>query len=242
MNSNQMRIVTLIFVISMGLLLCKFGFAEKKKSGTQPEVYNTESKIEPLESATQTDIPTVKIGNQVWMTKNLNVSTFRNGDVIPQAKTQGEWEAYAKTGEPAWCYYDNNPANGDKYGKLYNWYAVNDRRGLAPKGFHVPTDNEWTVLTDYLGGADIAGYKMKTRSGWYNEGNGTNISGFSGLPGGFRYDDGTFSIDGCLGGWWSSSEGSTALAWLRGLGFRYGKVGRSSLNEGNGLSVRCLRD
>jgi uncharacterized protein (TIGR02145 family) len=176
------------------------------------------------------------------MTKNLNVSTFKNGDVIPQARTIGEWEAFGKTGEPAWCYYDNDPANGDKYGKLYNWFAVHNRRGLAPRGFHVPTDAEWTTLTDYLGGADIAGYKMKTRSGWYEEGNGTNSSGFSGLPGGWRDSNGTFINDGGIGSWWSSSESRAASAWYRYLYYDDGRVGRNDEHTGDGFSVRCLRD
>jgi uncharacterized protein (TIGR02145 family) len=104
---------------------------------------------------------TVTIGTQVWTTKNLDVSTFRNGDVIPQASTDEAWEAAGGNKQPAWCYYDNDSANGTKYGKLYNWYAVNDPRGLAPEGYHIPTDEEWTVLIDYLGGRGIAGKKMK---------------------------------------------------------------------------------
>ncbi|MFZ9583254.1 MAG: fibrobacter succinogenes major paralogous domain-containing protein, partial [Crocinitomicaceae bacterium] len=108
---------------------------------------------------------TVTIGTQVWMTKNLNVSTFRNGDPIPEAKTDEEWKKAGENQQPAWCYYDNNPANGAKYGKFYNWYAVNDPRGLAPEGYHVPTDAGWTQLSDYLGGEDVAGKKMKSTSG-----------------------------------------------------------------------------
>ena len=218
------------------------GNSEENLSNTHQEDYNAESKIEPTVSAAQTGIPTITIGYQKWMTRNLNVSTFKNGDVIPQAKTIEEWEAFGKTGEPAWCYYDNDPANGDKYGRLYNWYAVNDRRGLAPRGFHVPTDAEWTVITDYLGGADIAGYKMKTRSGWNNEGNGTNSSGFSGLPGGWRNSFGTFLLEGYDGNWWSSSENNTTDAWYRNLDYLDGIVLRHDLHKGNGFSVRCLRD
>ena len=127
---------------------------------------------------------TVTIGKQVWMTKNLDVSTFRNGDPIPEAKTNEAWKAAGENKQPAWCYYDNDPKNGTKYGKLYNWYAVNDPRGLAPAGYHIPTDAEWTVLTDYLGGEDVAFKKMKSPSGWVKKGNGTNSSGFSGLPAG----------------------------------------------------------
>ena len=104
---------------------------------------------------------TVTIGNQTWTTKNLDVATFRNGDAIPQAKTNEEWSAAGENKQPAWCYYDNDVKNGPKYGKLYNWYAVNDARGLAPAGWHIPTDEEWTVLSTFLGGEDGAGIKMK---------------------------------------------------------------------------------
>lgn len=108
----------------------------------------------------------IKIGTQTWTTKNLDVATFRNGDAIPQAKTDEEWKAAGENKQPAWCYYENNTANGTKYGKLYNWYAVNDYRGLAPAGYHIPTDEEWTVLSTFLGGEAVAGKKMKSTSGW----------------------------------------------------------------------------
>ncbi|MBM3416347.1 MAG: hypothetical protein FJY20_07845 [Bacteroidetes bacterium] len=156
----------------------------------------------------------VTIGNQVWMAENLNVDKFRNGDPIPHAKTAEEWTKAGQNKQPAWCYYDNNPANGAKYGGLYNWYAVNDPRGLAPRGWHIPSDDEWTVLTDYLGGEDVAGTKMKSTSGWEENGNGTNSSGFNGLPGGLRGGNGSFSSVGKFGGWWSSTVGSTSLACL----------------------------
>ena len=104
---------------------------------------------------------TVIIGTQTWTSLNLDVVAFRNGDVIPQVKTNEEWEVAGNNKQAAWCYYDNDPANGPKYGKLYNWYAVNDPRGLAPTGWHVPTDEEWTVLSTFLGGEEVAGTKMK---------------------------------------------------------------------------------
>lgn len=106
---------------------------------------------------------TVTIGTQVWMNKNLDVSTFRNGDPIPQAKTEQDWLAAKNNKQPAWCYYENKSENGAKFGKLYNWYAVNDARGLAPVGFHVPSDEEWMKLIDYLGGENLAGIKMKEK-------------------------------------------------------------------------------
>jgi uncharacterized protein (TIGR02145 family) len=101
----------------------------------------------------------VKIGTQVWMSKNLDVSTFRNGEAIPEAKSKEEWAKAGVNRQPAWCYYDNDSKNGKVYGKLYNWYAVNDSRGLGPKGYHIPSDAEWTILTDMLGGEKIAGQK-----------------------------------------------------------------------------------
>ncbi len=185
----------------------------------------------------------VKIGNQVWMSKNLDVSTFRNGDPIPQAKTNEEWKKAGENKQPAWCYYENDPANGAKYGKLYNWYAVNDSRGLAPIGYHIPSDAEWTKLTDFLGGNSVAGAKMKSKTGWTKGGNGTNSSGFSGLPGGYRYTNGSFDAIGNYGDWWSSTEYDTSNAWDRYLDYNYGDVNRYYYDDKtNGFSVRCIKD
>ncbi|MFN5318754.1 MAG: fibrobacter succinogenes major paralogous domain-containing protein [Bacteroidia bacterium] len=185
---------------------------------------------------------TVTIGTQVWMTKNLDVTIFRNGDPISQAKTNEEWEKAWKNEQPAWCYYDNDPKNGEKYGKLYNWYAVNDPRGLAPVGYHIPSDAEWGKLVDYLGGEEKAGAKMKSKTGWNEDGNGTNSSGFSGLPGGYRGYNGAFLNVGLYGNWWSSSEVITKFARYRSLIYGNGPVYRLDGNKGGGFSVRCLRD
>ncbi len=182
---------------------------------------------------------TVTIGKQVWTTKNLNVSTYRNGDEIPQVQDEKAWGDLT-TG--AWCYYNNDASNGTKYGKLYNWFAVNDPRGLAPKGYHIPTDLEWTELTDYLGGKSEAGTKMKSTSGWYNNGNGTNSSGFSGLPGGYRNYNGPFYYIDYVSYWWSSTEYNTNNAWNRYLNYSNGNVYRYTSYKRNGFSVRCLRD
>jgi uncharacterized protein (TIGR02145 family) len=133
----------------------------------------------------------LKIGTQVWTTENLNVSKFRNGDSIPEVKTHEEWIKAIKNKQPAWCYCANDPANGKLYGKLYNFYSVIDSRGLAPAGWHIPSDNEWTTLIDFLG--TVPGKKMKSTSGW-TKGSGTNESGFSALPGG------CVDINGSLGG------------------------------------------
>jgi len=192
--------------------------------------------------ALQSIAQTVTIGTQVWMTKNLDVSTFRNGDPIPQAKTDEEWVKAGDNKQPAWCYYENDPANGAKYGKLYNWYAVSDSRGLAPVGYHVPSDAEWTLLTDYLGGEEKAGDKMKSKQGWAEDGNGTNSSGFSGLPGGARPSSGAFLYIGLYGYWWSSTEFNTYHAWPCLLSCYLGNVSRYFNVKEGGFSVRCLRD
>jgi uncharacterized protein (TIGR02145 family) len=183
----------------------------------------------------------VTIGNQVWMTENLNVDTFRNGDPIPHAKTDEEWEKAGESKQPAWCYYKNDPANGETYGKLYNWHAVNDPRGLAAEGWHIPSDDEWEILVDHLGGKEIAGTKMKSTSGWEEDGNGTNESGFTGLPGGSRSPGGSFYSIGKFGYLWSSS-GRAGNAWDRLLYYHNRDLGRYSDGKGEGFSVRCLRD
>jgi len=207
---------------------------------------------------------TVTIGTQVWMTKNLNVSTFRNGDAIPEAKTDEEWKKAGQNKQPAWCYYDNDPTNGVKYGKLYNWYAVNDPRGLAPVGYHIPSVSEWTKLEDYLTGfdarrdtvkrrSDIAGAKMKSKQGWSEDGNGTNSSGFSGVPGGYRVlpgdfrfnqGGGAFNTKGEFGCWWGLTEDDADDPWHLLLSCHNDFV-YSIDHYGDkdcGFSVRCLRD
>jgi len=184
---------------------------------------------------------TVKIGDQEWMAENLNVAHYHNGDKIPEARTSKEWKAYATKRTGAWCYYDNDAANGKKYGKLFNWYAVNDPRGLAPKGWHVPSDAEWATLTANLGRKEIVGVKMKSNNGWVWDMNGTNESGFAGLPGGLCDGLGMFHDIGYGGLWWSSTERSTRNAWIRDLSFD-DVVGRQSQGKQLGLSVRCVRD
>ncbi len=185
---------------------------------------------------------TVTIGSQIWMTKNLDVSTFRNGDPIPEAKSDQEWLKAGENKQPAWCYYENNPANGAKYGKLYNWFAVNDPRGLAPVGYHIPSDKEWTILSSCLGGENAAGNKMKSTNGWAENGNANNSSGFSGLPGGHRSISGKFFDDGKGGYWWSSTEDGTGGVWLCVFYYNSGDAIRDGGLKKGGISVRCVKD
>jgi uncharacterized protein (TIGR02145 family) len=184
----------------------------------------------------------ITIGAQVWAQCNLDVTTYRNGDVIPEVQDPAVW-ASLTTG--AWCWYNNDSANGPTYGKLYNWHAVNDPRELAPVGYHVPTDTELTTLTDYLGGSTVAGGAMKEVGlcHWNSPNiNATNSSGFTGLPGGDRSASGSCDDIGHYGYWWSSSEYSTGTAWYRLLNFNNGSVGRSIYDERGGLSVRLIKD
>jgi uncharacterized protein (TIGR02145 family) len=184
-------------------------------------------------------LATIKNGTQIWTNKNLDVSTYRNGDFIPQVQDAEQWRQLT-TG--AWCYYENKADNGKTFGKLYNWYAVNDQRGLAPKGFHIPTSEEWNALIDYLGGSSIAGTKMKSKQAWLNNGNGSNSSGFEGLPAGYRYSAGKFDNTGYNGGWWSSSAHFSESAWCYFILFNFDDVFRDFNFKALGLSVRCIKD
>ena len=185
---------------------------------------------------------TVVIGNQTWMAENLNVSTFRNGDSIPEAKTLEKWKEAEEKKQPAWSYFDNNRTNGDKYGKLYNWYAVNDTRGLPPPGYHIPTDTEWKNLSKFLGGVEIAGKKMKSKIGWEKNANGNNKSGFTGLPGGHRLTNGSCVEIGEFGYWWNDSKGGAWISRYPDLFLTNQSLYVLDYNKGNGLSVRCIKD
>lgn len=185
---------------------------------------------------------TVKIGTQTWMVKNLDVTTFRNGDTIQEAKTSEMWNEAGISGKPAWCYYKNNPSNGIKLGKLYNWFAVNDSRGLAPNGWHVPKFDEFQNLVDNLGGNMKAGKKMKSISGWKNNGNGNNQSGFNGLPAGYRENTGNFYDVTVICSLWISRDENDETAWVRDLIYLDDGVLQNPQNKINGYSVRCLKD
>jgi uncharacterized protein (TIGR02145 family) len=182
-------------------------------------------------------IETVVIGTQEWTTKNLNVSTYRNGDVIPEVRNPKEWEELT-TG--AWCYFNNDPKNGAIYGKLYNWYAINDPRGLAPEGFHIASEGEWDDLVNYLGGEHSAGDKLKATNLWVKTNcAATNSSGFLAIPGGYRSQ--YFSSIGESGGWWSSGKNGS-FVWAFTLTSDYCIVIRDGFVKDIGYSVRCLRD
>lgn len=185
----------------------------------------------------------IKIGTQVWMTKNLDVSTFRNGDPIPQVKSEEAWDKAGDNKQPAWCYYNNEPANATKHGKIYNGFAVYDPRGLAPKGWHIPSINEWEILINYLGGENSAGGKMKSTSGWKDYGNGTNTCGFKGLPGGSRESWGSFKHIGYWGNWWTSTEASPGgNVYIIHLFYENENATFLSKWKKDGNYIRCIKD
>lgn len=182
----------------------------------------------------------ITIGSQIWAAKNLSVTTYRNGDPIPQITDSTEW-VNATAG--AWCYINNNPGNDSVYGKLYNWYAVNDPRGLAPKGWHIPSNDEWSKLINYLGGRLVAGGKMKATILWSSPNIGaTNSSGFTGLPGGGR--DFTFSYNFYSAYWWSATPSPYTQLKSWGIGLQCGTETTDQMEYENflGLSVRCIKD
>jgi len=203
--------------------------------------------------------PQIRIGTQTWMDRNLNVTTYSDGTPIPQVTDPTAW---ANTKVGAWCYYNNDPTNEAVYGKLYNWYAVAGihdaesliypdlRKQLAPSGYHVASDQDWTTLTDYLTtfyrrSSPGSVLKEQGTTHWTStNSDATNETGFTGLPGGYRITNGTFYNINNNGYWWTSSDTSpyTGLPWSRDLRYNGNILGRSYDNKTSGLSVRCVYD
>ena len=207
-------------------------------AGTQVTTAGTNNVVAPP------TIHTVKIGSQTWMTTNLNVTKFRNGDPILEAQTEAEWENAGKKKIPAWCYYDNDPKLDKKSGKLYNWYAVNDPRGIAPEGFHVPNEEDWNQLINQLGGEEIAAPKMRFGREWGDSITISHAKGnFAAVPTGWRKvaDDGTgFTSEGAY--WWCATPLSLKFAWTRYVLFFSKEVKSYCYNKASGLAVRCIKD
>lgn len=177
-----------------------------------------------LASCSETNLKkehTIQLGKQTWMKNNLSVVTFRNGDTIPEAKTDEEWNQARFVQRPAWCYVKNNSANDSIFGKLYNWYAVNDPRGLAPTGWHIPSDDEWTELM-------VNNKSMM----------------FSVQRAGTRTFAGPFENEG-MGFWWSATGNESydhQYAWFRVVGSKDDSLHRDTYVKGSGFSVRCIKD
>lgn len=207
-------------------------------------------------SSTNPAFETVTIGSQIWSAVNLNIEKFQNGDPIPEARSEKEWLNAYKLQQPAWCYYENDTKYGKIYGKLYNWYAVSDARNIAPEGWHVPTDDEWKQLEIYLGmtcdeanevsdRGSLEGGKLKeVDTEWYMYNYGaTDETGFSALPGGYRFDDGSFRGLGVHASFWTATAvKNDTLAWFRYLSYGTADIARFSTPKHNGFSVRCVKD
>jgi uncharacterized protein (TIGR02145 family) len=238
-----MKKTALFLIVFSSLVACQ----KETTSPTNNNVAQTIGKPGPnITDVESNSYKTVYIGTQQWMAENLKVTKYSDGTVIPNVTDNTEWQDNT-TG--AWAYYENDAANNAKYGKLYNSYAVsktsNGNKNVCPTGWHVPTDAEWTVLTDYLGGESVAGGKMKEAgtASWYSANtNATNTSLFTGLPGGIRDGNGNYDYIGYSGNWWSSTEYNTDIAWYRLLYDNKGDADRSCFIKEFGLSVRCLRD
>lgn len=184
-----------------------------------------------------------QIGMTEWSTQNLNVTHFRNGDPIPEARTEEQWNRAAAEGTPAWCYYNNDQTNGSKFGVLYNWYAVNDPRGLAPDGWHIPTRAELLEMIRELGSE--AGNKLKSKSGWEGSVHHPDFTGFEALPAGVRYMGGLFHDQGKYASFWTASSRNQDVALYFNLGHKHPEIDTtgifSFMRKGTGMSVRCVR-
>ncbi len=231
MNSR----IVIICIFSVIALLFHFGCNRKlnsDKKGIGERVTDIDGNV----------YKTIKIDTQIWMAENLKVTRFRNGDQIQNVDDAIKWENLL---DAAFCNYQNNKIFGKKYGNLYNWNVVNDSRGLCPEGWHVPSDEDWQILSDFLGGNNVAGNKMKETGfkHWAEPNEGaTNESGFTALPGGGRDEYGKFIINKYGGHWWSSTEDGSIDGLVRSIYYGYGSLMRDSYHKNSGFSVRCLKD
>jgi len=182
---------------------------------------------------------TFQQGDQCWFAENLRSEVYANGDSVVGNLTGTDW---ALTTSGAQQVYEGDADNLLNYGRLYNWHAVNDARGLCPSGWHVPTDDEWTDLIDFLGGEASAGEALKASPDDDFSWDGTNASGFSGLPGGRVNVNGTFSQESSVGYWWTATNDGVSFAWSRGVESTYDSVARNTGNKVAGFSVRCAKD
>ena len=222
----------------MGLIICCTNCA----STGEIQMYNGSMWTNIAGGATST-AGILTLCGQTWMTKNLDVLRYRNGDSITKITDPAEWGALT-TG--AYCYYNNDSATyAAIYGKLYNFYAVIDPRGLAPEGWHIPSHTEWSTLQTCLGGSSVSGGVMKETgtTHWSAPNTGaTNSSGFTALPGGNRNVNGLFLSLGNVAYWWSSTVFNSTDSWFRYITYNNGSLQNTASWKVNGFSIRCVRD
>lgn len=214
--NNVRKLITIKLILSLFVLIisCKNSNSLSK---------STEENINVKDSTAREELIPIKIGTQIWATKNLNVTNFRNGDPITNLTEDSEWK-YKFPDGGAWCDYENDPSNGKTYGKLYSWFAVNDPRGLAPKGWHIPSTDEWQTLVDYLGSKSLRGNEFKALNGGFRDG----------TKGGF----GNMSY---FAAWWTSTEWDKGQAYVMFL--REDDTPSKEIYYTDwGFSVRCIKD
>lgn len=189
----------------------------------------------------RTATPQVTIAGKTWMAVNLETKKFRNGTLVPEARTAEEWKKAAVDKKPAWCRFTSDTGSVPTYGLLYNWYAATDPRGLCPAGWHLPSPDELTGLITASGGEDDAGIVLKSTDGWSNNANGNNSSGFNARPGGYRDYDGEFHNQGDYGMWWSSDKGNDIMASYLVTVNIGGATSVRDGGKGDGYSIRCVK-
>lgn len=214
---------------------------EPKEIQNESASASKDDKVKPQPPGTY---PTLIIKRMEWMTKNLDVSTFRNGDPIPLATSEAEWAAATQAGKPMSRYLNDNKANGKLYGRLYNWFAVNDPRGLAPQGYHIPDKEEWENFFSRIGDRSTAAKRLKSQSGWKSGAKiNTDEYGFAALPGGNAHTVGSFHGEGGVANFWTSTAKDEKYAWDVAL---YGHMdyydGPAAYPKTAGLYVRCIKD
>lgn len=220
-----------IFTLLLLLFSCKKNEPADGVSGTVTDVDGNTYQV-------------VKIGSQYWTATNLKVTHYRNGDAITLTTAPSVWNNNVSTG--AMCYYQNNIAYADSFGALYNWFAVTDQRNICPPGFHIPSVDEWKTLANYLGGATIAGGKIKSTGTWaYPNSGATNETGFNGQPAGFRIPQGTFDGIGEFCIWWSTTPVAptdTVSVYSGQLTYSGAGLGNAWYYRRSGASIRCIKD
>jgi uncharacterized protein (TIGR02145 family) len=252
MNKMKKKTRTLFepcLVIGVAMMMAYGCSKDDKKSnnetnGKTTAVFNTQLDYGKMSDQDGNTYRTIKIGTQTWMAENLRTTKFRNGEAIPEVTDKAAWEALS-TG--AYCNYGNtnNSDTIGTFGRLYNGYALSDSRNIAPNGWHLPTDEEWSTLITYLGDDTVAGSKLKETdtTHWESPNKGTsNESGFTALPGGYRNVDGTFFSMGYYTQWWSSSEDNSGNTKLRSMVYFSNEIGTGYVDKSFGFSVRCIKD
>lgn len=194
---------------------------------------------------------TIQIGSQTWMAENLKTTKYQNGAPVAYIKDAKKWNKDTSGG---WCYYNNDPSLNISYGKLYNWFVVENEKNICPTGWHIPSDEDWNTLIGYLdydflpdaieSQSSVAGDQLKSTGNtfWKYSNEGTNTSGFSAIPGAYRTSDGGFTVFNKEGYWWSSTPAYTNFAWYRSLHNKSSSVYRNYLNKTAGFSIRCVKD